>query len=314
MYGSTDKGENMEHNTTRLVLASLVPLLTLLAATPSAAAGTALDRIKESGKLNLGYGDERPFSYKDESGKPAGYAIALCDKIADGLKADLGLPSLSVNYVLVSREEALQAVATGKIDILCAAAVPSLAARKEVSFSIAIFASGVGAVVRADASARLKDVLMGRVLPTSPVWRGNADVLLRQSTVSVVPGSRAERALNARLGELEIIPKFFPVNDNAAGVAAVADGHSNVFFGERAALLDSVKRSGSADLQVLDRYFTREPLALAVPRGDEDFRLAVDTALSGLYRSADFRDIYSKAFGSISENTLSIFRVGAPPE
>ena len=33
------------------------------------------------------------FRYKDESGKAAGYSIALCEKIADDVKTELGLPS-----------------------------------------------------------------------------------------------------------------------------------------------------------------------------------------------------------------------------
>lgn len=297
----------------RLARALLASLLVLLAAAPLAAAGT-LERIKETGKLNLGYGGGRPFSYQDDSGNPAGFAVALCAKVADALKAELGLPSLSVNYVQVTRKDGIQAVAAGKIDILCDATVPSLAARKEASFSIPIFASGVGALVRSDASDRLKDVLSGRIPANSPVWRGNADVLLRESTLSVVPGTRAERALSARIGELEIIPKLVPVSDNAEGVSAVLDGRSNVFFAERAALLDAVKRKGSTNLQVLDRLFTRETLALAISRGDEDFRLAVDSALSGLYRSSDFRDVYSKSFGGMNDSTLSLFRAEAPPD
>jgi ABC-type amino acid transport substrate-binding protein len=312
MYGSTDKGENMN-------VMHRIPsfLLVLLAAAPMAGAGT-LERIKETGKINLGYGGGTPaarlFSYKDDSGKPAGFGVALCGKVADGLKANLGLPSLSVNYVPITGDEGLGAVAAGKIDILCDATVPTLTARKEVSFSIPIFAGGVGAVVRADASTRLKDVLSGHVPPTSPTWRGNADKLLRESTISVIPGSRAERALNARLGELNLVPKITPVKDVATGISRVADGRSNVFFAERASLLDGVYRSGSSELQVLDRFFTQETLAFAVARNDDDFRLTVDTALSQIIRSGEFRDLYAQSFGLIDEGALTFFRISAPPE
>ena len=50
-----------------------------------------------------------------------------------------------------------------------------------------------------------------------------------------------------------------------------------MFFGDRPILLDAAQRSASSgDLVVLDRLFTVEPLALALERGDEDFRLLVD--------------------------------------
>ena len=56
-------------------------------------------------KIELGFrADARPFSYKDESGKAAGYSIALCEKIADDVKTELGLPSLTVDWVPVTLE------------------------------------------------------------------------------------------------------------------------------------------------------------------------------------------------------------------
>jgi putrescine:ornithine antiporter len=321
MYGSTDKGENMEimHRIpafglySRLARASLASLLVLLAAVPLATAGT-LERIKETGKLNLGYGGGRPLSYQDEAGKPAGYAVALCGKVADALKAELGLPSLSVNYVPITREGALEAVEQGRIDLLCSAAVPSLASRKRVSFSIPIFAGGVGALVRTDAPDRLKDVLSGRIPATSPTWRGNADALLRNNTISVIPGSRAERALQNRMNELKLIPKIAPVTDVADGISRVSDGRSNVFLADRAVLLDAAKRSGSSNLEVLDRYLTHETYAFALARDDSDFRLSVDTALSRLFRSDEFRPIYQQSFGPINDIGLTLLRIGAPEE
>jgi putrescine:ornithine antiporter len=319
MYGSTDKGENMEimHRKpafglySRLARASLASLLVFWAAVPLATAGT-LERIKETGKLNLGYGGGRPLSYQDESGNPAGFAVALCGKVADALKAELGTPSLSVNYVQMQGDEGLQAVAQGKIDLLCSATVTSLEARKQVSFSIPIFAGGVGAVVRIDASDRLKDVLSGRIPKAGPTWRGNSDILMRENTISVIPGSRAEHAFLERAQELKLIPKIAPVSDAATGIARVLDGRSNVFLADRAVLLDSVKRSGSTDLQVLDRYLTHETSAFALARDDSDFRLSVDTALSSLFRSDGFRPIYEKYFGPINETQLTMFRISAP--
>ena len=68
-----------------VVITAFACLLLLPGAT--LAAGT-LDRVKQSGKLTLGYrADARPFSYRDESGSPAGYSVALCGKIAEELKA-----------------------------------------------------------------------------------------------------------------------------------------------------------------------------------------------------------------------------------
>ena len=130
----------------------LVPLLAALVAAPSALAGSALDRIKETRTLKLGYGPETPLIQKDASGKPTGFAIGLCQKIADAAKIELNQPALAVEYVPVTREGGVAAVAQGKVDVLCDPTPPTAAARKQVSFSIPIFASGIGAVLRRDGS------------------------------------------------------------------------------------------------------------------------------------------------------------------
>jgi hypothetical protein len=52
-------------------------------------------------------------------------------------------------------------------------------------------------------------------------------------------------------------------------------------------------------------YLTTEPYALALFHGDEDFRLAVDQALSHIYRSGKIDRIYAHNFGDQTKpNTL----------
>jgi len=294
--------------------AVLLPLALLLAAAQPAVAAGTMDRVKASGKLKLGYSaDARPFTYKAESG-PAGFAIDLCMEIAANAKAAPGMQALEVEFVPLAHDEGPQAVAEGKIDISCEPTVPTAASRKLVSYSIPVFASGIGVIVRKDASSHLKDVLGGAKPLASPTWRANADRLLRESTFSVVAGTRDEKTFNQRMKELKLIPRMFPVNDYASGIQRVLDGRSNAFFGNRAILLDGAKQKGTTDLVVLDRLFTHEAVALAVPRGDEDFRLLVDQALSSLFRSGKFGDVFGKWFGPINERTLSLFQINALPE
>ena len=76
----------------------------------------------------------------------------------------------------------------------------------------------------------------------------------------------------------------------------------------------AARSSSPGELVVLDRHFTYEPLALVLQRGDEDFRLIVDRALSGLYKSKGFRDLYASWFGEPDERTVTFFQQTALPE
>ena len=129
-----------------------------LAAMPASAA--TLDRIKETGTIKLGYlTDARPFSFRNESGAAEGYAVALCQQVADQAKKELALPSLTVEWVPVTLENRLREVQQGGIDLLCTPTSVTLARRQDVAFSIPVFAGGNRAVVRADAPAALRDAL-----------------------------------------------------------------------------------------------------------------------------------------------------------
>ena len=90
------------------------------------------------------------------------------------------------------------------------------------------------------------------------------------------------------------------------------------YFGDRGILEFLVLQSKAPDqLGLADNYFTVEPYALALPRGDEDFRLAVDTALSRIYRSGEVGAIFSNAFGANAKPSVmlqTLYLVSAYPE
>lgn len=284
---------------TRTLLATLLMLPVV-----ATAAGT-LDRIKSSGAIKLGYGAEaRPFSFQDSGGKPLGYGVELCGAVVERLKADQGMPGLKPAFVPVTRTDRLTAVADGKVDLLCDAVVPTPASRQQVSYSIPVFTTGISAIVRKGAAARLQEILSGRPPTTS-----------QPHTFSFVAGTRVEQAVIERLRAQQRDIKPLPVKDYNAGLDAVTAERADAFFGDRVMLLDTVKRGPRAgELLVVERYFTHETLALALARGDEDFRLAVDRALSRVFRADEFRGLYAKWFGEPSEETLSLFRSGALPE
>jgi putrescine:ornithine antiporter len=299
----------------RATAASAVVIALLVAGLVTSARAQTLDRVRDTGKLRIGYrADARPFSYRDESGRPAGYAIALCEKVADAVKAEVGSTALANEYVAVASEERFRAVKEGRIDLLCAEATVTLARRREVAFSVPIFPSGIGALLRADAPPRLRDALEGRQVPYRPLWRASLQVLDRR-VLSAISGTTAETWLAERKATLKVLAELAPVDGYEAGIQGVLSRKSDVFFADRPILLDAAKRSPSGqDLRVLDRMFTYEPLALVLPRGDEDFRLLVDRALCGLYRSDGFGDLYASWFGEPDENALTFFRLSTLPE
>jgi len=287
--------------------------LSLSLALPASAA--TLDRVRLANRLVLGYRtDAQPFSYRDASGSAAGYSVALCHRIAEAVKTELGLATLAVEWLPVTLTDRFKDVQKGKVDMLCGADSVTLTRMREVAFSLPIFPGGIGAVLRADAPIALREILAERP-PSHRVWRGSpARTLLAKQTASVVKGTTSELWLAERLKTLQIDAGVVQVDSYKAGIEGVLERTSNVFFAERAILLDAVRRSSSEDLIILDRFYTYEPLALAFARGDDDLRLVVDRTLSRLFDSPEFREIYEEWFGMLDESALTFFRLNTLPE
>jgi ABC-type amino acid transport substrate-binding protein len=130
-----------------------------------------------------------------------------------------------------------------------------------------------------------------------------------------VTGTTTEPWLAGRLTEFKLASKVIPVEGYDAGIQRLLDRKADVFFGDRAILLDAAHRNPqSAKLTLLERLFTTEPVALAFARGDEDFRLLVDRTLSGLYQAGTINATYGKWFGPPSESVRTFLQWNTLPE
>ena len=69
-------------------------------------------------------------------------------------------------------------------------------------------------------------------------------------------------------------------------------------------------------LRVSKDFFSFEPYALAMKRGDDEFRLVVDTAISRIYRTGAIVPIFRNSFGAAepSEVLRSLYLINGLPE
>jgi len=97
---------------------ALLSLLLFLLLAPANA--DTLARIAESGELRIGFvPDAPPLSFVDDNGDAVGYSIELCRHIADAVKQELELETLTVSYTpLVSMSQRLNAVENGDIEFV----------------------------------------------------------------------------------------------------------------------------------------------------------------------------------------------------
>jgi polar amino acid transport system substrate-binding protein len=294
---------------------SILWLASFILLMPAIGAAQTIARVQQTGSINIGFfRDRSPFSSQSEQQGPRGYAVELCGYLADALKSKLRQPAIAVNYVATTSTNALGMVEKGTVDLLCGAVTETLQARQRVSFSIPIYVTGVGALVRKDAPPGLLRVLNGEVPHTGPTWRATINAGLANHVYAVLAGTTTEARVRERIATLGVIAKVMTVPSYEDGIKMVSLKQADAFFADRAVLTTYIARRQSGEpLILIDRRFTLEPVALAMQRGDEDFRLMVDTALSALYRSGRYVPVYARYFGEPSATAQMLFEAYALP-
>ena len=93
--------------------------LAALCCVPAATAATVLERISAGGKLVIAHRESAvPFSYV-ASGKPVGYAVDLCLRLAEVVHKKTGAKDMAVEFVMVSPANRIEMIEQGKADLEC---------------------------------------------------------------------------------------------------------------------------------------------------------------------------------------------------
>jgi ABC-type amino acid transport substrate-binding protein len=269
----------------------LTTLLTALLLTNPAVAqqldGT-LKKIKDSGTFTLGYLETAPpFSFPGPDKRPVGYSIDLCTHVASAIQKQLGV-NLKLNWVPVTAENRIDMVAGGKVDIECGTTTASLSRQERVDFSLMTFVDGGSLMAMADSTLSGVPDLAGK-------------------RIGVIPGTTTEKSLADFLKEQFVTVETVHVKDHVEGRAALEKKSIDAFASDRGILIGLAitskdpKRFGFANL-----LFSYEPYGFALRRNDSAFRLAVNRALAGLYRSGGVAAIYDRWFGVFGKPTQAI--------
>jgi ABC-type amino acid transport substrate-binding protein len=253
----------------------------------AAAQPGALEKIRKTGVITMGYtAGSAPFSSRDANGQPRGYSVDLCREIASGIRAQLGLSSLETRWVELTIQNRLDAVRTGRVDIECSTTTWTLARQKEVDFSLITFVDGGSILTRVETEVgRLSDFGGKRI--------------------AVITGTTTEKVLKEAIGRRSIAAEVVTVKTRDAGLQLLESRKVDGFASDRMVLIGLVLGGATrGSYKLLDEDFSVEPYALALPRGDPEFRLAVNRALARLYRTGGIQRIYDEWLGKIGPPSL----------
>jgi ABC-type amino acid transport substrate-binding protein len=267
-----------------MIARGLALLVLALLALPAGAQAPEmrLDKIRKSGVVALGYIDgAAPFSFVDANGFPQGYSVELCRTVAAAIGREVKRADLKTRWVRLTIQVRIEAVRSGRVDVECSTTTWTLTRQRLVDFSLVTFVDGGSILTRAKSDAvRITD-FGGRRL-------------------AVLAGTTTESALRAELARRAVKAEVLAVNTRDEGLELLRAGTVEGFASDRTALIGLVlRRAGGEGFALLAEDFSIEQYALMLPRGDGDFRLAVNRALARLYRSGEIARVYERWLGPL---------------
>ena len=247
---------------------------------PATVSGT-LARVKTTGVVRIGYREASiPFSFLDRSGRPVGYSIDICNAIVEEIGRMLDRDALNVDYVKVTSDDRLEAIAEGRIDLECGSTTNNLERRERVDFSPMIFVSGTKVMV-----------------PVAVAWRDFRD--LKGRKLAVTRGTTNARALKTLDQKFSLGITLVEGADHEDSYRLLAEGKVDAFATDDVLLygLIALHRSRSR-FKVAGEFLSYDPYGIAFRRNEPELRDAVERAIRNLVIAHDIGPIYAKWFES----------------
>lgn len=239
-----------------------------------------LQKIRETGVIQLGGRDASfPFSYKlSADANPIGFSADLCAKVVDAVKAKLGMPSLRVQYTIVTPTNRIPLVQNGTIDLECSTTTNTVARAQQVDFAPTHFVGSIAAATKKTSSL-------------------NAVAQLDGKSVATVAGSTSIQLLRAYRKNEHIQFSEVSGKDVAETFLMLSSDRAVAMILEDVQLAGLIARAPNpGDFKLLDERLRDEPYGFMLRKDDPAFKAIVDDTLTKLMKSGEINEIYAKWF------------------
>ena len=263
----------------RRVSGLIVALFVAGAVCGTASAQDTLKKIKDTGTITLGHRDTSiPFSYYDDKQQAVGYALDICYRVVDAIKAELKMPKIDIKLNPVTSSTRIPLMANGTIDLECGSTTNNLERQKQVWFATTHFVTANRFVSKKDANLKTVDDLKGKTVVST-----SGTTNIRNAT---------EINVEKKLGMNIIAAK-----DHAEAFLTVETGRAVAFFMDDILLYSLVANSKNPSEWVISAdALTVEPYGIMMRKDDVAFKKVVNGAINALYKSGEINKIYDKWF------------------
>lgn len=238
-----------------------------------------LAAIKNAHTVRLGYRESSPpFSFLDQSGRPIGYSLELCEAIVEEIGVEVDDPNLKIDYVKVTSDDRIDAVLQNKIDLECGSTTANSERGKRVAFSPLMFVAGTKLMVPKGSNVRSLTDLKGK-------------------TVVVTKGTTNEQAIQAADKKSSLGLNIVTAPDHEQSFQMVNDGKADAFATDDILLYGLIVRHKAQEyFRVVGDYLSYDPYGIMFRKGEPQLAAVVERTFRKLGSNHDLVPLYNKWF------------------
>ena len=212
-----------------------------------------------------------------------GYSIDICNKIAEAVKAELKMDSLTVKFQAVNGQTRTPLLVNGTVDLVCATTTNTFSRQKQLDFLNTMFVTGNRLVVKKSSGIKEIEDLKGKV-------------------VSANQGTTNEKVLNELNQKLNLGIKVLPTKDQPQAWIALETDRTDAHMADEVVEHGLIAKSKNPEqYEVVGRLLSFDPYAIVIRRDDSAFRTLGNYTLARLYRSGEWEQIYTKWMSTIGQ-------------
>ena len=268
------------------VIAAGVSLLAAMLLANAASAQTGgeglsptLAAIKKSHVVHLGYRESSPpFSFLDQSNRPIGYSLELCEAVVDEIGVEVDDPNLKIEYVKVTSDDRIPAVLQNKIDLECGSTTANAERARQVAFSPLMFVAGT-------------KLMVPKAAPVQSVTD------LKGKTVVVTKGTTNEQAMHTADKKFSLGLNIVTAPDHEQSYQMLSDGKADAFATDDILLYGLIVRHKSQDkFRVTGEFLSYDPYGIMFRKGEPQLSAVVERTFRKLGSNHDLIPLYNKWF------------------
>jgi len=259
---------------TKILLGAMVGLMGFGAVSYAQSADT-IEKIKQTGQVNLGVRESSGLAYALGNGKYVGFHTEMAERIIDDISAQIGAP-ITIHYQPITSANRIPLVQNGTIDFECGSTTNNAARAKEAAFAYTTYVEEVRIAVRADSGINSLDDLNGKTIVTTT-------------------GTTSVQTLRRKKGNIDF--KELQGRDHADSFLQLQSGRAHAFVMDGSIVAANISRSRNPnDFKILDDVLSVEPIACMLRLNDENLLDAINNSIVKQIKDGSLETLYNKWF------------------